>query len=163
MIERDSHFQAPGLLKIGDFARAAGTNLRTLRYYEELGLLLPAQRSPGGFRYYRLTDVNRLNMIRDLQELGLHLERIRDLMATRDHKQDRPLFLRSVREALAEQDRLLQDRIATLEEQRARLSSAARKISDCEACRHLPGPVNNFCEPCAITGEPLPAKVSALF
>ena len=33
------------LLKIGDFARVAGTNLRTLRYYEELGLLTPAARS----------------------------------------------------------------------------------------------------------------------
>lgn len=153
----------PGLLKIGDFAKVAGTNLRTLRYYEELGLLAPAQRSQGGFRYYRHTDLNRLNMIRDLQELGLHLDRIRELMSTRDAAEDRGVFLRRVREALDEQDRLLSERIAGLEEQRARIATAARKIADCQCCKLLPTSTNNFCEPCAITGEPLPAKVSALF
>lgn len=154
---------ATDLLKIGDFARVAGTNLRTLRYYEELELLRPARRSQGGFRYYRATDLNRLNMIRDLQELGLHLDRIRELMATRDRDEARPVFLERVREALREQDRLLGERIAALEHQRERLTAAAKKLSDCECCKHLPGPANNFCEPCVITGHPLPAKVSALF
>ncbi len=153
----------PGLLKIGDFAKIAGTNLRTLRYYEELGLLTPAQRSQGGFRYYRQTDLNRLNMIRDLQELGLHLDRIRELMSTRESAEDRVAFLRRVRAALDEQDRLLRERIAGLEEQRSRIAAAARKILDCECCRHLPTQNNNFCEPCSVTGEPLPPKVSALF
>jgi len=152
-----------GLLKIGDFAKLAGTNLRTLRYYEELGLLAPAQRSQGGFRYYRRTDLNRLNMIRDLQELGLHLDRIRELMATREAVADRGAFLRRVREALDEQDRLLSERVAVLEEQRARIAAAVRKIHDCECCKHLPTSTNNFCEPCGVTGEPLPPKVSALF
>jgi hypothetical protein len=45
--------QARKLLKIGAFAELAGTNLRTLCYYEEVGLLQPAARSSGGFRYYR--------------------------------------------------------------------------------------------------------------
>jgi DNA-binding transcriptional MerR regulator len=151
------------LLKIGDFARIAGTNLRTLRYYEELGLLAPASRSPGGFRYYRSCDVNRLHMIRDLQELGLHLERIRDLMSTRDVADDRPRFLERVRAALAEQDRLLSARVEALREQRARIADAQRKIDECERCKHKPEPRNNFCEPCSVTGEPLPAKISALF
>jgi DNA-binding transcriptional MerR regulator len=163
MTERDSLPPGPELLKIGDFARIAGTNLRTLRYYEELGLLQPAHRSQGGFRYYRETDLHRLNMIRDLQELGLHLDRIRELMATRENAADRPLYLKRVREALAEQDRLLKERIAALEEQRTRLAAATCKLTDCEGCRVMPAMGNNFCEPCVITGEPLPAKVSALF
>ena len=79
------------LLKIGEFAKFAQTNLRTLRYYEELGLLTPASRSQGGFRYYRRTDVNRLAMIRDLQSLGLQLERIRELMATRESIDDKAM------------------------------------------------------------------------
>ena len=41
----------PELLLIGEFAKLAGTNLRTLRYYEERGLFKPARRSRGGFRY----------------------------------------------------------------------------------------------------------------
>ena len=152
-----------GLLKIGDFARLAGTNLRTLRYYEEIGLLEPAARSQGGFRYYRQTDLNRLNMIRDLQELGLHLDRIRELMETRHGAETREQFLVRVRGALEEQDRLLAEKIATLEEQRRRIGEALGKVHECELCRHMPSDTNNHCEPCALTGKPLPATVSALF
>ena len=65
------------LIKIGEFARRAGTNLRTLRYYEEIGLLGPAHRSSGGFRYYRPTDVHRLRMVHTLQELRLPMHMAR--------------------------------------------------------------------------------------
>ena len=58
------------LIKIGDFAELAGTNLRTLRYYEEIGLLAPAARSAGGFRYYRREDLDRLRMVASLQDLA---------------------------------------------------------------------------------------------
>jgi DNA-binding transcriptional MerR regulator len=151
------------ILKIGDFARAAGTNLRTLRYYEELGILIPAARSAGGFRYYRRTDLNRLNMIRDLQELGLHLDRIRELMSTREVIERRGEFIQRVRRALVEQDRLLAERIAALESQRQKIHTALEKLHDCESCKHSPTHENNYCEPCALTGERLPVTVSALF
>src|SRR6185503_5136026 len=108
----------PELLKIGDFAKLADTNLRTLRYYEELGLLCPASRSEGGFRYYRPTDVNRVNMIRDLQELGLQLERIRELMAGCLNADTREKLILRVKQALLDQDKLLRSRIETLEDQR---------------------------------------------
>ena len=153
----------PELLKIGDFARLAETNLRTLRYYEELGLLEPASRSPGGFRYYRRTDLNRLNMIRDLQELGLHLDRIRELMATRDPKDGRGAFLDRVRAALQEHDALLTERAQMLEAQRARIAQAMTKLHECEQCQHSPSDENNHCEPCCLTGKPLPSTISALF
>lgn len=154
---------SPQLIKIGDFARLAGTNLRTLRYYEELGLLAPASRSQGGFRYYRGTDVHRLAMIHDLQELGLPLEQIRDLMATHVAGENREGFFARVRQALDEQDRLLKQRLDELRQQRDRIALAKRKVQECECCKHTPSAGNNHCEPCAITGEPLPPKVSALF
>lgn len=151
------------LLKIGDFARLAGTNLRTLRYYEELELMTPASRSKGGFRYYRRTDINRLNMIRSLQELGLQLERIKDVLSTRQHLGNHERFLAGVRLALDEQDRLLAERVADLEAQREKIAAARSKLAQCEICEHSPGPGNNFCDPCPATGEPLPEDVSALF
>ena len=153
----------PKLLRIGDFARFADTNLRTLRYYEELGLLTPYKRSQGGFRYYRESDVNRLNMIRGLQELGLPLERIRELMATRDEGISRPEFIRRVTEALAEQDRLLVEHMASLEEQRTRIQAARQKLDQCSPCNHTPQWENNFCEPCQNSGQVLPEHLSALF
>ena len=151
------------LLKIGDFARMAGTNLRTLRYYEEVGLLEPTSRSRGGFRYYRRTDLNRLNMIRELQELGLPLDRIRTLMATRERTGGREEFLRRVRETLAEQERLLAERATALQEQRSRIAQALAKVHECQHCQHSPNSENNYCEPCSVTGLPLPSTVSALF
>jgi DNA-binding transcriptional MerR regulator len=151
------------LLKIGDFAKLAGTNLRTLRYYEEMGLLIPASRSQGGFRYYRRSDLNRLVMIHNLQALGLALERIRDLMSTRETPGGRKEFQAKVRMALSEQDRLLVARIEELGAQRANLASALSKLNSCEVCKHGPSSENNFCEPCQMTGEKLPTTLSALF
>lgn len=153
----------PELLKIGDFARLADTNLRTLRYYEELGLITPASRSQGGFRYYRRTDVNRVHMIRDFQELGLHLDRIADLISPRRADEPREEFLQRVREALYEHDRLLKSRMSALAEQRERVALALRKIGECRLCVHSPTHENNHCEPCATTGQDLPEDLSALY
>jgi DNA-binding transcriptional MerR regulator len=153
----------PHLLKIGDFARLAETNLRTLRYYEELGLLAPATRSEGGFRYYRETDVHRVNMIRDLQALGLALERIRDLITGPGPGEGRAAYLDRIQTALREHDRLLRERMAALEAQRERVGHALQKLEQCRGCPHTPHAENNFCEPCLQTGRELPEHLSALF
>jgi len=153
----------PELLKIGDFARLADTNLRTLRYYEELGLITPASRSQGGFRYYRRTDINRVQMIRDLQELGLHLERIRELLSPRAADEAREQFFARVKQALEEQDRLLALRMAAIEEQRKKVAQALHKIVECRHCLQMPRLDNNHCEPCTTTGERLPEHLSALY
>lgn len=151
------------LLKIGDFAHAAGTNLRTLRYYEELGLITPAARSRGGFRYYRPTDVNRVQLIRDLQELGLHLDRIREFLGSRLDTESRSLLIYRVRDALLEHERLLEERMRTLASQRDRVRASMEKLGVCDTCPHSPSPFNNFCEPCSRTGSSLPELLSALF
>jgi DNA-binding transcriptional MerR regulator len=152
-----------GLIKIGDFAREADTNLRTLRYYEEFGLLEPAARSEGGFRYYRPTDVNRVRLIWDLQQLGLHLDQIAELLGKRDREMTRPELMSRVRQVLVEQDRLLQERIAALEAQRKKVAEALLKLASCETCGVHPSPENNHCEPCSMTRQSLPELISALF
>lgn len=156
------------LLKIGDFAERADTNLRTLRYYEELGLLAPALRSDGGFRYYRPTDVHRVRLIHGLQELGLQLERIRELLDMRhlepsEGETPREAWVRRVRTALDQHRELIDERIALLGRQRDQVETAAEKLDSCVDCEHRPAAENNFCEPCQRTGEDLPAFLSALF
>jgi DNA-binding transcriptional MerR regulator len=153
----------PDLLKIGDFARLADTNLRTLRYYEELGLLNPAQRSEGGFRYYRRTDVNRVNMIKDLQELGLQLDKIRELISVRGVGEPGSQFLARVRQALSEQDRMLAERQRSIGEQRGRIQAALGKLTECQGCANSPTAENNHCEPCSLNGTNLPEHLSALY
>ena len=68
-----------------------------------------------------------------------------------------------MRAALDEQDRLLATRIADLEAQRARIREGLAQVATCEACIHTPGEHNNHCEPCCLTGKPLPETVSALY
>ena len=73
-------------LRIGEVAARAGVSARTLRYYEELGLLPPSTKTPGGARRYDDADVARLLRIRELQELmGFNLEEIAVIL-TAEHR-----------------------------------------------------------------------------
>lgn len=151
------------LLKIGEFARRAGVSLRTLRYYEELGLLQPTARTRGRFRCYREADLDRLRLIQSLQQLGLRLERIGELLALPDPERDRVGFLTRVRAALAEQESLVQEEIQRLRLEAERIATAREKLSECERCEHVPKAENNHCEPCGLTGESLPECLRALY
>lgn len=72
---------AEGLMRIGEAATAAGTTPRTIRYYEELGLLPAAgSRAPGSHRLYERDDVERLRELLSLKDLlGVSLEELREL------------------------------------------------------------------------------------
>jgi DNA-binding transcriptional MerR regulator len=72
-------------VSIGRAAEQAGVTTRTLRYYEQLGLLTPAGRSVGGARRYAPEDVERVARIRRLQDLlGQDLEQIRRVLDAED-------------------------------------------------------------------------------
>ncbi|WP_282572036.1 MerR family transcriptional regulator [Roseomonas acroporae] len=67
---------AAGLMQIGELAERAGVSHRTIHYYERLGLLAPAARQGGGYRYYDETALKRLEKIAALKRLGLDLGEI---------------------------------------------------------------------------------------
>src|SRR5579871_4688824 len=69
----------PSTLRIGDVARLVGTTARTIRYYEEIGLLAQAtERPPGGHRLYSDADVAHLREVVRLRDLlGLSLEELK--------------------------------------------------------------------------------------
>lgn len=62
--------------KVGELARATGLTVRTLHYYDEIGLLTPSQRSGGGHRLYSPQDVQRLYRIGLLRRVGMRLDDI---------------------------------------------------------------------------------------
>jgi MerR family transcriptional regulator, repressor of the yfmOP operon len=77
--------RASGYLQIGEAASRAGMTQRTLRYYEELGLLSPASRMDGGFRLYSPEDMERIDYIKNLRDvLGFSLAEIRDMVDAED-------------------------------------------------------------------------------
>ncbi|MEU4981793.1 MerR family transcriptional regulator [Streptomyces sp. NPDC021969] len=75
-----------GTRRIGALARETGLSIRTLRYYDRLGLLTPSARTEGGHRCYDAGDVRRLHRVLALRSFGLPLARIRAVLdAEPDH------------------------------------------------------------------------------
>ena len=74
-----------GVLRIGELAQRTGVTTRTLRYWEELGLLQPSGHRSGGQRVYLPSDMARVTRIKDLQELlGFTLAEVRVVLETGD-------------------------------------------------------------------------------
>ena len=69
------------MIKIGDFSKLSLVSVRTLRYYEEMGLLAPIQVDRfTGYRYYSFDQLPRLNRILALKDLGFSLEQIAQML-----------------------------------------------------------------------------------
>jgi DNA-binding transcriptional MerR regulator len=71
-------------MQIGEVAERTGLSLRTIRYYEEVDLVVPSARSQGGFRLYTEPDVQRLDVIKRMKPLGFQLEEMRELLGILD-------------------------------------------------------------------------------
>jgi len=99
--------------KIGDLAEATGVTVRTLHYYEEIGLLVPSARTPAGHRLYGQSEVARLYRICSLRQLGMPLDGVRRSLAENGEHIDE-----AISGHLADLDR----RLATENRLRARLA-----------------------------------------
>ncbi|WIB59793.1 MerR family transcriptional regulator [Curtobacterium sp. MCLR17_007] len=75
---------APTTMHIGELADRTGLSNRTIRHYDEVGLLHPSGRTEGGFRLYTDTDLARLLIIRRMKPLGFTLEQMAELLAVVD-------------------------------------------------------------------------------
>ena len=71
-------------MQIGEVAERLGLSLRTIRYYDEMGLVTPSARTPGGFRLYTELDLYRLFVIKRMKPLDFTLEEMRELLQTLD-------------------------------------------------------------------------------
>ena len=99
---------AVGRFRIGEVAAHLGLTERTIRYYEELGLLESVKRLEGGIRIYTDDDVRRLRYIRKLKTLGLSLQEMLELENLyRRHRSNRTVLPRLME--------LLDAHLATLE------------------------------------------------
>ena len=106
-------------LKVGELARSTGLSVRTLHYYDEIGLLSPSDRTRSGHRLYTAADIARLQQIMSLRQLGLRLEDIQGCIKDRGAP---PLDL--IERHLA----LVREQIGAQEKLRARLESIAESL-----------------------------------
>jgi DNA-binding transcriptional MerR regulator len=79
-----------GRHQIGLVAERLGLSIRTVRYYEEEGLVEPSARSEGGFRLYSDEDIERLELIKRMKPMGFSVQEMRDLLDARDRLGDVP-------------------------------------------------------------------------
>lgn len=128
------------LMRIGELARRAGTTMRTIRYYEERGLLSPSARTKGGFRLYEERELKRLHVIRRLQQLDIPLAQVKALFDRRS--QGRPAA-----EIAPDLSRALQDQLATLGGKIQRFRALQESVENslallraCAQCSQIPGP-----------------------
>jgi MerR family transcriptional regulator, thiopeptide resistance regulator len=66
--------------RVGDLAKQTGMSIRTLHYYDEIGLLSPSYHTDAGHRLYAAGDIERLQQIKSLRQLGFTLEEIRECL-----------------------------------------------------------------------------------
>jgi DNA-binding transcriptional MerR regulator len=95
-------------MKVGVLAKRTGLSVRTLRYYDAIGLLSPSAHSEGGHRLYTGADIARLQQIRSLRQLGFSLEQTRECLNRPDYspRQVIAAHLARLREQIALQERL---------------------------------------------------------
>ena len=72
------------VMRIGEFAERASTSVKTIRYYDRVGVLRPEQRSESGYRLYGEDALDRYRFVRAAQAVGLRLGEIREILALRD-------------------------------------------------------------------------------
>ena len=129
-------------MRIGQLAEATGTTTKTLRFYEESGLLTPAERLASGYRDYADDAGGRIGFIHRGQAAGLTLAQIRQILKIREHGQTPCSHVRDLLgERLRELDAQIAE-LATLRETIAQLHANAAELepetcSVGEVCRYV--------------------------
>ncbi|MBR6180465.1 MAG: MerR family transcriptional regulator [Prevotella sp.] len=108
-------------LKIGEFSRLMQVTVKTLRHYEQKGLLKPDQVDEWtGYRYYSINQMQRLQTIRDLQRLGFSLDEIKDLFEDNSHIPSIRQLTVKIKETEAQLEKLIARRNRLLDWRNAR-------------------------------------------
>ena len=132
-----------GLFQIGEVTDRVGLSLRTVRYYEEVGLVTPSARTEGGFRLYSEADVQRLLLIKSMKAFDLKLEEMGDLLevldgsavATTLEAAELDRVEAELEEHVAHATRLLEKRRLEFDDAEALRALMIERISGCKAAR----------------------------
>lgn len=122
-------------LKIGELAHLSGLSVKTIRYYEDIGLLAPTvERSSSGYRLFQSQVLNRLAFIKRAQSLGLSLQEIKPLLALHDRGE---LPCPEVKEQLQKKISAIAAEMEALKTQQAELQSILKVWQEQPRSRQL--------------------------
>lgn len=111
-------------MNIGEASAASGVSAKMIRYYEQAGLIPPADRSQAGYRVYDDADVHRLRFVRRARDLGFAVAEISELLDLWNNRSRRSADVKRLAQThIAD----LQDRIAKLQQ----MSATLQTLADC--------------------------------
>lgn len=149
-------------LTTGDLARACDTTVRTVRFYEEAGVLRPENRTEGGHRLFGEEDLQKLRLIMDLREAGLSLNEIRLLFQLKAQHASPEAASEAMSQMLEDQIAAMQRKIEILRRLREELTLTITMIQDCKSCDSAAFPRN--CGACDVMHRPgLPRAMRLLW
>src|SRR6266852_9926607 len=129
---------APSSLTIGQVAQTSGVAAKTIRYYEQIGVLPAPRRNAAGYRHYSRHDVHRLLFIRRARALGLSLANLKAL--TGDLDSGECLTMRPRLHALVtEQLRTVQQQIADFHVLERQLAQVLQRLQTAVPTHHADG------------------------
>jgi DNA-binding transcriptional MerR regulator len=141
-----------GLLTTGDVARLSGNTLRTVRFYEEVGLIHPEQRSDGGHRLFCKEQLDRIRFITALRAAALSLDEIRAALDTPEKAADRSAAAAAMSNLLDQHALELGRRAESIEAVRQQLLHVRDVLARCAICART-GEHCDVCTNLAAAGE----------
>lgn len=114
--------------QIGEVTERVGLSLRTVRYYEEVGLVVPSDRTAGGFRLYTESEIERLIMAKELKPLGFSLDELREMLDLIEARERTGELTGAQRATLSEYSARATERYDKLRDQLAAADRIARRM-----------------------------------
>ncbi len=137
-------------MRIGHLAAATGLTDKTIRYYEDIGVLDPPQRMPNGYRDYGSSAINKLRFVKAAQAVGLSLGEIREVLALRDRGVTPCEHVVGLIRRRAEE---IDAKIAELEHIRTDLRRLVRRARSLDPSRCEPDKICHVIEPAKVSGR----------
>lgn len=147
-------------LRVGELAKQSGKTVRALHLYEELGLLVPVERSKGGYRLYDADSVTRVRWIGKLQEMGFSLGDIQTMSRQWEQSGSAPGAMAKVERLLKEKLRDTREQVARLQALESELQASLDYLRTCPTCD--PKQLIDACASCELhpDSEPAPELVA---
>jgi DNA-binding transcriptional MerR regulator len=133
----DTHDES-ALLTTGEMARRSNNTLRTVRFYEEEGILRPVRRTEGGHRLFDKRELERLMLVTDLRTAGLSLDEIKQLLELKQRSPTGSDAAKQAKVILARRVDELKEKLAVLARLQQDLTDAADIMTGCLDCDEAP-------------------------
>jgi DNA-binding transcriptional MerR regulator len=139
------------LLTTGEMARRSNNTLRTVRFYEEEGILRPVRRTDGGHRLFDRRELERLMLVTDMRAAGLSLDEIKQIL---EIKQNAPTGGEAARQAtdiLLRRIGELRDKLSVLQRLQEDLTETTDIMAACLDCNEAHAP--HRCDTCPVVAS----------